>query len=138
MWIAYALAASLAISGSDLFRKLASNLNDPFFNNLVFQIGSVSMAVVLWLIFSRDIETNPRGITYALAGGLLISIFTLFFFKALSIGVGVSTVVPVVRVLGLLLVVIFGLLLFKEKLTWQLALGILLALAGVYLIFSGK
>lgn len=136
MWMAYALAASVAISVSDLFRKLASNLNDPFFNNLIFQIGSVGMAVALWLVFSREIETNVRGIAYALSGGLLISIFTLFFFKALAVGPGVATVVPVVRVLGLLMVVTFGVLLFKEKLTWQLVLGILLALGGVYLIFS--
>ena len=138
MWVLYALGASAAIAASDLFRKLGSNLNDPFLNNLIFQIGSVSMAISLWLLFSRKFEPNTRGIAYALAGGMLVSIFTALFFKALANGPGISVVAPFVRVGGIVLVVIFGVLLFREKITWGMGAGIVLALSGVYLIFSGK
>ena len=137
-WILYALGAIAAVTVSDLFRKLGSSLQDPFFSNLVFQGASVIMAILLWLVFSRRFEYNNKGVLYAFIGGLLISVFTAFLFKALEIGPGVSTVMPVVRVGGVLLVAILGVLLFGEKLTWSIGIGIFLAASGVYLIFSGK
>jgi uncharacterized membrane protein len=136
-WIIFALGAMSAAAVSDLFRKLGSNLKDPFFSNLIFQAGSITTAIILYLLFSRKLEGNPRGMLYALIGGILISIFTTFTFKALSLGT-VSTVIPVIRVGGVLLVAILGVILFRDKLTWSLILGIILASSGVYLIFSGK
>jgi len=137
-WIIYALGAIAAVATSDVFRKLGSNLKDPFLSNLVFQLGSITMAIALWLIFSRKFENNSEGILYAVVGGLLVSIFTAFTFKALEVGPGVSTVMPMIRVGGVLLVAVLGVLIFKDKLTWSLALGLLLALSGVLLITSSK
>lgn len=134
-WIWYAIGAITAGAFSDLFRKLGSNLKDPFFSNLVFQTASFTMAIVLFMLFSKQTENNSRGILYAVIGGLLISLFTTFTFKALSSGPGVSTVIPIIRVGAVLLVSILGVLLFRDKLTWNLALGVILACAGVYLIF---
>lgn len=137
-WILYALGAISAVAVSDLFRKLGSNLKDPFLSNLIFQIGSITTAVILYLLFSRKFENNSHGVIFALIGGILISIFTTFSFKALELGPSVSTVIPVIRVGGVLLVAILGVLIFKDRITWSLVLGILLAISGVYLIFSGK
>ena len=113
-WIIFALGAIATGAVSDLFRKLGSNLKDPFLSNLVFQVGSLTMAIILYLLFSRKIEGNPQGMTYALIGGVLISIFAAFSFKALADGPGVSTVIPVIRIGVVLLVVILGILLFKD------------------------
>ena len=137
-WVFYALGAIVSVAISDMFRKLGSNLHDAFLSNLIFQIGSVTMAVTLWLLFSRRLEDNAWGLTYALIGGMLVSIFTAFVFKALEIGPGVSVVMPVIRVGGVMLVAILGVLVFGEKMSTSLALGILLSVTGVYLIFSGK
>jgi uncharacterized membrane protein len=134
-WIIYALGAITAGAFSDLFRKLGSNLKDPFFSNLIFQSASFTMAIVLFLLFSRNYENNSRGMTYAVIGGILISIFTTFTFKALSSGPGVSTVIPIIRVGAVLLVAALGVLLFKDKLTWHLVAGVVFASLGVYLIF---
>jgi uncharacterized membrane protein len=134
-WLIYALGAITAGAISDLFRKLGSNLHDPFLSNLIFQAGSFTTAIILFLVFSRNFENNQKGILYAIIGGVLISIFTTFTFKALSSGPGVSTVIPVIRVGSVLLVALLGVLLFKDKLTWNLVTGILLASIGVYLIF---
>lgn len=137
-WIIYALGAISAVAVSDLFRKLGSNLKDPFLSNLIFQIGSITTAVILYLLFSRKFENNSIGVLFALIGGVLISVFTTLSFKALELGPGVSTVIPVIRVGGVLLVAILGVIIFRDKLTWSLVFGILLAVSGVYLIFSGK
>jgi uncharacterized membrane protein len=134
-WLIYALGAITAGAFSDLFRKLGSSLKDPFFSNLVFQSGTFATAIILYLLFSRRTEGNPKGMLYAVIGGVLISIFTTFTFKALSVGPGVSTVIPIIRVGAVLLVATLGVLLFKDKLTWHLMTGIILASAGVYLIF---
>jgi len=137
-WVIYALGAIVAVAISDLFRKLGSNLKDPFFSNMIFQLGSITTAVILYLLFSRRLEGNPKGMLYALIGGLLISIFTTFTFKALADGPGVSTVIPVVRIGGVLLVAILGILIFREKLTAHIVFGILFSMIGVYLLLSNK
>jgi len=137
-WIIYSFIAIGVIGISDLFRKLASHLQDPFFTNLVFQIASVTTAVILFLLFSRKIEDNPRDIIYAVLGGMSISLFSLISFKALSTGPGVSVVIPVLRIGGIALVVVLGIFLLKEKLTLQTILGLLFSAIGIYLLYSNK
>ncbi len=137
-WIVFALGAISAGAVSDLFRKLGSNLRDPFLSNLIFQVGSLSTAILLYMVFSRKIEGNSKGILFALIGGVLISIFTTFSFKALASGPDVSTVIPVIRVGVVLMVVILGILLFKDKITWNLITGVILATIGVFLISMNK
>ncbi|HSA83301.1 MAG TPA: EamA family transporter [Patescibacteria group bacterium] len=137
-WIIFALGAIGAGAISDLFRKLGSNLRDPFLSNLLFQGAGFATAIILYFIFSRKLEGNPYGILYAAIGGIFISIFTALSFKALSDGPGVSTVMPVLRIGVVLLVVILGILLFREKLTWNIVLGVLLAGSGVYILFLNK
>lgn len=137
-WLLYALGAIVSVGISDLFRKLGSNLHDPFLSNLIFQIGSVSMAFFLWMLFSRKFDGHSRGVVYALIGGLLISVFTALTFKALELGPGVSTVMPIVRVGGVLLVATLGILILKDKVTFNLALGLFLALSGIVLMATAK
>lgn len=137
-WIIFALGAIGAGAISDLFRKLGSNLKDPFFSNAIFQGASFATALILYFIFSRKLEGNPHGMLYAFIGGIFISVFTALSFKALADGPGVSTVMPVLRIGVVLLVVVLGILLFREKLTWNIVLGVLLAGSGVYLLFLNK
>ena len=137
-WIIFALGAISSGAISDLFRKLGSNLKDPFLSNLIFQVGSLTTAIILYLIFSRKIEGNSQGILFALIGGIFISIFTTFSFKALASGPDVSTVIPVIRIGVVILVIVLGILLLKDKITWNLIKGIILAIIGVYLISLNK
>jgi len=137
-WIIFALGAIGAGAISDLFRKLGSNLKDPFLSNVIFQAASFATALILYFLFSKKLEGNPQGMLYALIGGVLISIFTTFSFKALSDGPNVSTVIPVIRIGVVLLVVILGVLIFKDKLTWNIIFGILLASTGVFLLSLNK
>lgn len=137
-WFIFAIAAMGTAAAADLFRKIGAQISDPFVANLFSQIGSLSMAVILYLFFSRKLVDNPSGISSALLAGVFISISTALFFKSLSLGPGVATVSPTIRIGGVLLVVIFGLILFREKLTWNLITGILLTSTGLYLLFLNK
>ena len=135
-WIYYALLAIVVVGVSDILRKFTSGFQDPFYANLLFQIGSFSAAVVSYILFSRHTENNPRLLLFALAGGALISLFTLISFKTLSIGPGVSTVIPVLRIGGILLVVLLGIVFLKEQFTVSKTIGLMLSFIGVYLLFS--
>src|SRR3989338_7043906 len=137
-WIGYSLVAIGIIGISDIFRKLASGLKDPLFANLIFQAASFSAACILFLIFSRTTENNPKSILYAVFGGLTISLFSLFSFKALSTGPDVSTVIPVLRIGGIAFLVILGVLLLKDQLSVQKIVGLLFSVVGIYLLYSNK
>lgn len=137
-WIIYSLIAILIVGSSDIFRKLASGLKDPFFTNLIFQFASFSTAFILFMVFSRRSENNPRDIFYAVLGGMTISLFSLFSFKALSTGPDVSTVIPVLRIGGIAFLVILGVLILKDQLTIQKIAGLLFSLIGIYLLYTNK
>lgn len=137
-WGFYAFLAILFTGFSDLFRKLGSDLKDPFFASLVFQIGTFSTTLIMYLLFSRKIVQDPKGITFAFLGGIFIAIFTTLSFKALSIGPGASVVLPTLRIGGIILVVILGVLLLRERLNTQTIFGLVLSVVGIWLLFSNK
>jgi uncharacterized membrane protein len=139
-WILFTIGAVTAGALADIFRKYGSVINDPFLNNLIFQAAAFITAFVLYILFSRKAvpESHNHVMTYIIIGGLFVSLFTTFFFKALTLGPGVSTVAPIVRAGGIITVAILGLILFHEKLTWNLAAGIVLATVGIYLMFLNK
>lgn len=136
-WIFYSLIAISLMGVSDLFRKLASGLNDPIFTNFVFQCAAFSISTVVFL-FTRKVDNNPKLIFYAIISGLLIAVFSMFSFKALSTGPGVSVVMPALRIGGVTLVAILGILILKEKLTIQTFFGLIFSTIGIYLLFSNK
>jgi len=137
-WIIYSLIAIGIVGVSDLFRKLASNLKDPFFTNLVFQLSATATAIVSYLVFSKKIENNPRAIFFAVLGGVTIATFSLFSFKVLSIGPGASVVIPVLRIGGIALLAILSVVVLKEKITTQTFFGLIFSAIGIYLLFSNK
>lgn len=134
----YALGGIFFVSFADLFRKLGSQLKDPFVANLLFQTGAFTTAIILYFLFSRKAPLHTNALYYALTGGVFISIFTAFSFKALEGIQGVSTVMPFMRIGGVILLTILGILLLKEKFTWNLFFGIILASTGMYLLFTNK
>lgn len=137
-WIIFSLIGIFIAGFSDIFRKIASGLKDPFFTNLVFQSGAFTAGILLYLFFSRKVENNPRDIIFAVLGGMTISVFSFFSFKALATGPGVSVVMPVMRIGGVAVVTLLGVILLKEKLSPQTFAGLILSSIGIYLIFSNK
>ena len=137
-WIIYSLIAIGIVGMSDIFRKLASNLKDPFYTNLIFQFAAFSTALISYLVFSRRIENNPSSILFAILGGTTIAAFSLFSFKALATGPGVSVVMPTLRIGGIAFLVLLGVLFLREKLTLYTVTGLIFSAIGIYLLFSNK
>ncbi|MBI3955035.1 EamA family transporter [Candidatus Gottesmanbacteria bacterium] len=137
-WIGFSIIAIGIVGISDIFRKLASNLKDPFFTNLIFQTAASITTIITFLIFSRNVENDPKGIIYAILGGVTIATFSLFSFKALSTGPGVSVVMPVLRIGGISFLVLLGIIFLKEKISIQTITGLLFSAIGIFLLFTNK
>lgn len=137
-WKIITLFAIAFIGFSDLFRKLGSDLKDPFFGSLVFQIGTFATTVIMYLLFSRKIVNEPKSMAFAFLGGVLIAIFTTLSFKVLAIGPGASVLFPVLRIGGIALIVVLGIIFLKEKLTINTITGLTLSFIGIYLLFSNR
>ena len=137
-WIIYTIGAIAAGALADLFRKFGSAIDDPFLNNLIFQLGAVVMAFMLYIFFSRKPIPHNNIMIVIFVGGFFVSLFTTLFFKSLSLGPGVSTVAPIVRAGGIITVALLGVIILHEKLTWNLAAGIFFACIGIYLMFLNK
>lgn len=135
-WWMYTVMAIAVLGTADFFRKLASGIKDPVFTNLLFQAGAFTAAIIIFMMH-RKTAGDSQSIAYALIGGALISIFSLISFKALSLG-PVSVVWPAIRVGGLAFVVILGIFILREKLSFQTVLGFAFATIGIYLLLSHK
>ncbi len=136
-WVVTSLIA-IALSGtSDLLRKLAASIANPFVANLFFQMGAATAGIGMFLLFARGsaLPSVRDGVT-AFLGGFLIATFTYFSFRALSSGPGLSTVMPILRIGGVIFTVVLGLIVLRERLTWYTVAGLLLSSSGIYLLFK--
>lgn len=133
-WITYAAIAIMFTAVSDMFRKLAAQeLASPFFANVLFQFAAFSTGMTLFLT-NRKIDNNPRGIFYALLGGMLVALFTFFSFRTLAIGPGVSVVMPILRVGGVSLVAVLGIVVLRDSVTLVKIVGLIFAVTGIAML----
>jgi hypothetical protein len=65
---------------------------------------------------------------------VLMSVFTTLLFKALAVGPGVSTVLPIIRVGSILSLRFSVCFFFAENITPNLTAGLVLAISGICLV----
>jgi uncharacterized membrane protein len=132
-WLTAALIAVLFVGFSDIFRKFASVSRDPYFITLIFHFVAFITAYVLFFM-NRKYVIDSKEIAFASISGILIAVATVYSIKAMGNGPGVSTVMPIIRIGGLMITVVIGILILKEKVTVHLALGMLFSCIGIYLL----
>ena len=133
------LSISLLWGTADLLRKAASGRASNQLISTVFNFGTVIVPLILLIyifIKKQPIKYGGYHIWYAFLGGLLAGLGGFLLFYLLSKGLAVSTIVPVIRILNIVLVTVGGILLFSEPLTLKLIIGLVLAMLGVYTILS--
>ena len=138
-WIWYAVCAALALAAADIFIKLAagklsSSLGLLFYGSCTFLTG------LGWVLLDRirmvPLHAQTQGILAAIGVGVAFSIVTICLYMTFLGGAPISIASPFIRLGGLMLASVFGLILLQEPLTWRYALGMLLAVSGVYLIIT--
>ena len=138
-WISYALGTAVALATADFCIKIASgkisnSLGLLFYGSCTFLTG------VMWVLLDRtrgvDLYAQPVGILAAAGVGVAFSAVTIGLYITFGAGAPISLVSPIVRLVGLLIASIAGILLLHEPLTIRYIIGMVLAFSGVALIIT--
>jgi bacterial/archaeal transporter family protein len=135
-WLLYALACSFFLATADFFVKLASNKISASIG--MFMYGATTFAVGLaWVsylkITGQPLLITQSGLLYSFAVGLAFSAVTILLYITFA-HISVSLGSPTIRVLGIVIASLLGILFLHEPITWRYALGVILTIAGVTLI----
>lgn len=135
-WLPYALACSLFLATADFFIKLASSKISASMGMFIY--GATTFAVGLaWVsylkITGRPLLITWTGLLYSIAVGMAFSFVTILLYLTFA-RVSVSLGSPTIRVLGIVIASLLGILILHEPITWRYTLGVILTIAGVALI----
>jgi len=135
-WLPYALICSVFLASADFFVKLASNKISSSMGMLV--CGATTFTVgALWVgylkLMKQLLMITQQGFLYSLGVGVAFSGVTILLYLTFA-RVNVSIGSPTIRVLGILIASLLGILILHEPFTWRYLLGLLLTVAGVALI----
>lgn len=135
-WLPYALACSIFLASADFFIKLASNKISASMGMLVY--GATTFTVgLIWVSYlkltKQPLLITPPGLFYSIAVGLAFSAVTILLYLTFA-RISVSLGSPTIRVMGILIASLFGILLLHEPFTWRYLMGLILTIAGVTLI----
>lgn len=137
-WLWYALGAAIFAAATTLLGKMGvSEVN----SNVATFIRVIVMFVVTAGLISFRQEWNgftsvsTRSLLIVIASGLATGISWLCYFRALQLAPA-SQVAPIDK-LSVALVIIAGIAFLGEPLTWQMAVGGTLIVAGILLVTWG-
>ena len=92
---------------------------------------------MLWQRFQGVPQyAQPLGIIAALAVGVAFTCVTVGLYVTFGAGAPISLASPFIRVGGLLLASLAGIVLLREPLSWRYVIGAALAISGIYLIVT--
>lgn len=130
-WFFFGILALIFWGFWGLFPKLATNYINPK-SVLIFQTMGYFLVlpfVLLSLHFRPEI--HPKGIIFAICGGLAAAMGAIFFFY--SIAKGKASVVVTMTALYPLVTIILSFLLLKETITLKQTIGLILAIIAMLL-----
>ncbi|OWT59089.1 EamA family transporter [Candidimonas nitroreducens] len=136
-WVVYALGSALFAALTAVFGKLGvMGLNS---NLATFIRTLVILAVIAGILSLRHEWQKPSGIAasswlFLILSGIATGLSWLCYYRALQLG-PVSKVAPVDK-LSVAIAIVLGLLFLGEQLSWPLALGGLLIVAGSIVIIA--
>jgi drug/metabolite transporter (DMT)-like permease len=135
-WLPYALACSVFLAAADFFIKLATNKIASSMGMFVY--GATTFTVgLIWVgylkVTGQSLLITRPGLLYAIAAGLAFSCVTILLYLTFA-HISVSLGSPTIRVMGILIASLLGVLLLHEPFTWRYALGVIMTIAGVALI----
>jgi uncharacterized membrane protein len=135
-WLPYAFLCSIFLASADFFVKLASNKISSSLGALIYG-ATTFMIGLIWVgylkLTKQPLLVTQQGLLYSIAVGLAFGAVTSLLYITFA-RVNVSLGSPTIRVMGILIASLFGILLLHEPFTWRYLIGLILTVAGVALI----
>jgi drug/metabolite transporter (DMT)-like permease len=138
-WLPLAIVTTLALATADVCVKLAAGKLSNSVGMLVYGTCTFVCGAgwFLWQRLSGETQyAQWPGVWASLGVGVAFSIVTIGLYATFGLGAPISVASPVIRLGGLVAASLVGLWLFREPFSWRYALGIVLAVAGIYLIIT--
>lgn len=135
MWIVFALLAALSAGVAVVLSKAGLKNLD---SSLAFAIQSILILLISWAaaFWQKAIPSisgiDKRTWMFLVAAGVATTLSSLFTFRALKLGE--ASLVTSLERLSLVFAIVFAVIFLKEKLNWQIVLGIILMIGGAVLI----
>jgi uncharacterized membrane protein len=139
-YIMLAVAAMVVLALADFALKQASGKISDSLGTLLYASAALAVPLV-WTIAGaarNEIFATRDGVLWSLATGVCFSLFTVLLFLIYRSGADLSTISPLVRAGGLTFAAVLGIVVLRERLTYEFGLGLLLALVGLLLIGSSR
>ncbi|HEV2094873.1 MAG TPA: EamA family transporter [Chthoniobacterales bacterium] len=136
-WFWYAVAAAVLYGAHQIFTRLASeHIGDGIGGFVVEATAAVTILLylaALWLTNRWAQKFSSTGFNYSVLTGVCVGLGTIAFFLLFQRGGPLSSV-PAILAGGAAIMAIAGVLFFKEPMSWQRIAGVILAIAGLFLL----
>jgi len=136
-WFWYAIGASILYGMHQVFTRMASDRIGDGIGGFVVE-GTAALTILLYLVslyvsgrWNQPISST--GVFYSVLTGICVGVGTVFFFLLFQKG-GPLSAVPMILAGGASLMAVVGIFFFKESASWQRLLGIVLSIAGLFLL----
>lgn len=135
MWIILALAGAILAGVAVVLTKAGLKNVDPV---LAFAIQSIFILVISWAValFQKQIPgistIDKKNWWFLIFAGVATCLSSIFTFLALKIGE--ASLTSALERLSLVFSVILAVMFLKEKLNWQVIVGMVLMIGGAVLI----
>ena len=136
-WFWYALGASILYGLHQVFTKLAADRIGDGLGGFVVE-ATAALTILLYLAWLRfggtwNQTASVPGVSYSVLTGICVGAGTILFFLLFQKG-GPLSAVPMILAGGAALMAVCGFLFFGEPASWPRLLGIVLSVAGLFLL----
>jgi bacterial/archaeal transporter family protein len=136
-WIWYAIGAAVLYGLHQIFTRLAADHISDGLGGFVVE-ASATLTIVTYLLMQYawghwNQSVTPVGVAYSVVTGICVGFGTILFFILFQRG-GPLSAVPAILAGGGAIMAVSGILWFGEPAQPRRLIGIVLALAGLYLV----
>lgn len=134
-WLLYAILASVTWGIWGILTKFISGDTGPFMTHLMFTTGAV-ITLPLIIRNCKKEDFNIKGFMFGIGAGLIVVLGNVSVYQSFRMGGNASVVIPLTNLYPLVTIII-ALGVFKEKLNWLNAIGILVVVPAI-IFMSGQ
>ena len=136
-WMVPALASALSYALYNLSMKMAGSSGlSPLLGGVILQVVAALLGSILLLFSKAPVAAtiSKQGIVYSVGAGLFVGAAELLSLQVAATGAQASQSVPVMIGGSVAIGSVLGVVLLRERMSWQGWLGVLLVVAGVALV----